>query len=779
MSIDRYRVVTRHNPVVRSVDPFSPLSVGNGEFAFTADVTGLQTFPEAYEKGIPLCTMAQWAWHEEPADAPKASHRQQVSETFGQGHRPGQTVATGMSPGVGSVAGTEARGADDSGNSRVEYRRHRYDLPDLRPAIYDTYGRDVGYPTSGRGQEEIYHWLRMNPHKFHLGRIGYEIFTAGGRPAQAGDLSQIEQRLDLWRGGLVSRFSVDGMWAETETWVHPTRDVLAFSVKGPLVKAARLNVVFAFPYSSPQMSGADFSRGERHTTMVVEEGEGAFQLARLMDETRYFVQVRYASGARMRRTGAHTFVIELDGSSTRAYGLSRSEPGGSSTSGGRSSSGASSGSGGTEPGGYAELFTCVVGFSPWPPREELPSFAEVVAASERHWRDFWHEGGMIDLGESDDPRALELERRVVLSQYLTAIQCAGSIPPQETGLTCNSWYGKFHLEMHWWHGVHFALWGRERLLEKSLWWYEAVLPKAKATAARQGYRGARWPKMVAFDGRESPSPIGPLLIWQQPHPIYYAELIYRARPHRRTLERYRDIVFETAEFMASYAVYSAEDDRYLLGPPVIPAQENHAPEETLNPAFEVEYWAFGLSVANQWRKRLGLPENPVWAGIAAKVGPLPTDGEVYLAHERCPDTFTRFNYDHPSMLGALGILPGRLVHRSIMMATLERVWRDWQLERMWGWDFPMMAMTAARLGRPDLAVEALLCDSPKNTYLPNGHNRQGPRKDLPLYLPGNGGLLTAVAMMAAGWDGGPKVEAPGFPKDGRWRVRVEGIRPMP
>src|SRR5690606_10920333 len=119
------------------------------------------------------------------------------------------------------------------------------------------------------------------------------------------------------------------------------------------------------------------------------------------------------------------------------------------------------------------------------------------------------------------------------------------------------------------------------------------------------------------------------------------------------------------------------------------------------------------------------------------------------------------------------------VHRSIMMATLERVWRDWQLERMWGWDFPMMAMTAARLGRPDLAVEALLCDSPKNTYLPNGHNRQGPRKDLPLYLPGNGGLLTAVAMMAAGWDGGPKVEAPGFPKDGRWRVRVEGIRPMP
>ena len=50
--------------------------------------------------------------------------------------------------------------------------------------------------------------------------------------------------------------------------------------------------------------------------------------------------------------------------------------------------------------------------------------------------------------------------------YLMAIQCAGSLPPQETGLTFNSWYGKFHLEMHWWHGVHFPLWGRAELFEK-------------------------------------------------------------------------------------------------------------------------------------------------------------------------------------------------------------------------------------------------------------------------------------------------------------------------
>lgn len=82
-----------------------------------------------------------------------------------------------------------------------------------------------------------------------------------------------------------------------------------------------------------------------------------------------------------------------------------------------------------------------------------------------------------------------------------------------------------------------------------------------------------------------------------------------------------------------------------------------------------------------------------------------------------------------------------------------------------------MAMTAARLEDPEAAVDALLLSAGKNTVLPpNGHNRQ--TDSLPLYLPGNGGLLAAVALMAAGWDNGPDRHAPGFPAD--WAVAWEG-----
>ena len=119
------------------------------------------------------------------------------------------------------------------------------------------------------------------------------------------------------------------------------------------------------------------------------------------------------------------------------------------------------------------------------------------------------------------------------------------------------------------------------------------------------------------------------------------------------------------------------------------------------------------------------------------------------------------------MLAAYGVVRGERVDRETMRRTLQRVMREWRWEEAWGWDFPMAAMTAAKLGEPEMAVDALFVESSKNTWRANGHNYQRP--DLPVYLPGNGALLMATAMMAAAWDGFPK-------KD--WRIRHEGIRPL-
>ena len=85
-----------------------------------------------------------------------------------------------------------------------------------------------------------------------------------------------------------------------------------------------------------------------------------------------------------------------------------------------------------------------------------------------------------------------------------------------------------------------------------------------------------------------------------------------------------------------------------------------------------------------------------------------------------------------------------------MKQTLDWVMQNWNWQTTWGWDYGMIAMAAARLGEPETALKALLIDTQKNTYLKNGHNFQTADR-LRCYLPGNGALLTAVAMMCAGW----------------------------
>lgn len=118
--------------------------------------------------------------------------------------------------------------------------------------------------------------------------------------------------------------------------------------------------------------------------------------------------------------------------------------------------------------------------------------------------------------------------------------------------------------MIWWHQSWLALWGHENLLERTLGWYEAVEPVAREIARRQGFEGVRWMKMTDPSGMEAPSNVGSFLIWQQPHFIYLAELVYRAHPSEEIIRRYNRLVQETAAFMYSFATYDEMGARFLL-----------------------------------------------------------------------------------------------------------------------------------------------------------------------------------------------------------------------
>jgi hypothetical protein len=329
--------------------------------------------------------------------------------------------------------------------------------------------------------------------------------------------------------------------------------------------------------------------------------------------------------------------------------------------------------------------------------------------------------------------------------------------------------------MHWWHAVHFAQWGRVELMEKSLDWYFQVADKAFALAKRQGFDGLRWQKMTDHQGNESPSSVGAFLIWQQPHFIYMAEMLYRNKPTKETLNKYKKLLFATADFMASFPSYDPQTEKYNLGKGLIPAQECFDAVTTFNPTYELAYWNWALNIAQQWRERSGLPREKKWDEIINDLAPLPEANGVYLATESTPDCYdanSKYLIDHPAVLGAYSTIPSANgLDTVVMKKTFDLVWKIWKWDDTWGWDFPLVAMTATRLHQPEKAIDALLMPIRTNTYLINGHNYQDER--LTIYLPGNGGVLNAVAMMCTGADADKEINV-GFPKN--WKVKWEGLK---
>lgn len=673
--IDRVALLERNNPHLTAIDTLASLTVGNGGFAVTVDVTGLQTFPELYSKGVPLGTQSDWGWHSFDNPEQYRHEESMVEYDFGHGHK--ELYATQPKEG-------RAKGASD--------------------------------------------WYRVNPHRLHLGVIGFADL-------QPNDLEQIDQTLDLYNGAIHSAFTAKGATVEVTTACDPEADRYTAHIESS--EPLPLVVRFAYPTGGHSDDACDWTADDKHLTEVVSSSDSGAVLRRTIDQTIYYLHLAWEGKATLEKSGRNALLITPE---TGSWTLSAH---------------------------YTDSA-----------ESNLAAIAENEANAAAYWNQFWNTGGIVDFGRCTDPRAAELERRVVLSQYLLAVQCAGDTPPQETGLTYNSWFGKFHLEMIYWHQAQFALYGHEELLARSLAWYHKAAPVARGIAKRQGFEGLRWMKMTDPSAMEAPSKVGSFLIWQQPHLIYLAELVYRANPSEEWLDQYADLVEQSAVFMYDFADYNAEKDRYELRG-IIPAQETLRAAETVNPPYELAYWYHAMSIAQQWRERRGLERNAAWDELIAKLSPLAEKDGLYLAAETAPQTYEdiRFTSDHMAVLAALGVMPATpLVDPALMQNTLDWVCKNWNWNKTWGWDYPTTAMCAVRLGRPEQAIEAILMDRRTNTYLPNGHNYQDAR--LRCYLPGNGGLLTTVALMCAGWDG-CTVENPGFPKDGSWEVRWENINPLP
>jgi hypothetical protein len=270
----------------------------------------------------------------------------------------------------------------------------------------------------------------------------------------------LSKTLDTWRGVAVSR------WKHTPTKTQVSASTVVDSASSTIAMSATtttttttmttttpsvgVSLDFGYPGSS---DCNDFSHPFAHTTSVVSRSsDGAYiVLRREIDMEVHTVACR-ATGATwsVDTSSPHRFVA-VPKDSSWSISCTWSDPNDAPLPA-------------APPGGW--------------------SVDAIVSRTADEWARFWGGGAFVDLAgvalAAGDATAdqVELERRVILSLYLMRAHEYGNLPPQETALIHNTWNGKHHQEMRYWHQAHWAMWGRNEPLVLSDEWYISALPNA-------------------------------------------------------------------------------------------------------------------------------------------------------------------------------------------------------------------------------------------------------------------------------------------------------------
>lgn len=214
-SIDRHAIVSRYNPVRTASSNSTPMQVGNGHFAFGADVTGLQTFQ-------PFAIMSDWGWKNDS-----------------------------LPPGV-----TQA------------------DIDNYHGAVWD----GVEYAFGGRPDIESWLEANPNRVNLGRVGLLFKDAGGNTMNVTEDTLEGVRQELDLWTGTITSRFRWQGEDIEVRTVAAQSSDAVGVSIASPLLQRGRLGVFLDFPWNDGSAGfEAPFvglcNATSKHTTNLTTMGE--------------------------------------------------------------------------------------------------------------------------------------------------------------------------------------------------------------------------------------------------------------------------------------------------------------------------------------------------------------------------------------------------------------------------------------------------------------------------------------------------------------------------
>lgn len=279
-----------------------------------------------------------------------------------------------------------------------------------------THGRNVSYDIPDPDLPEVSQWLIGNPNRINLGRIGLRYKNA---TLAASHITDPRQELDLWNGVITSTFKVDGKHVKVVTWGDFDSDSVAFNIESELVDNGALAVELDFPY--PPIHSTDYKYEvfvgvydfpDNHTTSIVpSRNRDTAHIHHELQDTNYYINLRWPSHSPLQLLQPKNST----GLEKHQYTL--------------------------KPRSRSSTISFTALFSP---EKQIPDHpAKVQRRSSAGWNKYWSKGGFVDLTSSTNPKADELQRRIILSQYHVRVNSAATgQSPQESGLMNNGWYGE-------------------------------------------------------------------------------------------------------------------------------------------------------------------------------------------------------------------------------------------------------------------------------------------------------------------------------------------------
>ena len=497
--------------------------------------------------------------------------------------------------------------------------------------------------------------------------------SASGSRSRAGerrapeDLTDVEQRLDLWNGSLRSRFRLEGELVEVETLCHPRLDLVAVRVVSPLLRLGRVAVRVRFPYGSPDTTAADWTKPEAHETRLVNAAPS---------QRRVSIDGSTATATTSLWPGDQ----QADSCDRRSHELVLEPAGrGRVRGGGRvltpSDHAATAGLRRHAPRGARALERLLVERrGDRPLREPRPALARARAPD----------------------RPLAVPHRDPVRGALPAPGDAAS--PSTAGTGSSTWRCTGGTRRTSRCGAACPCSSAASATTR------AILPKARATARRQGYAGARWPKMTDPSGTESPSSVGPFLVWQQPHPIYYAELVYRERPS--TAPRSRGTGTWCSRQRSSWPRSRPGTGNAVRARAAPAGRAGDLPEgRDAQHGVRARLLALGtrdgpaLAGAAGTRPRAALAEGARRSRAAAGARRPATSSPRPRPRATTTRAGRAITLRSPARSGCC---PGEGVDREAMRRSLDWIWAHWSWPDTWGWDYPLRrdVRGPARRARP-------------------------------------------------------------------------------